>query len=257
MSVSRAPMAARPPLESGAAGALRIPGSRAWPEGRDVHVWSVDLTAPAAGPSEWLDARELERARRFVYADDARRYAHAHLALRAILGAYLGREPAALDFVEQELGKPRLLQAPQGRYFNLSHSKDMALLALGVAGELGVDIEAVRDDLPGEELASAVLCDAELEQLGALPEGERAQPFVTCWTRKEACLKALGLGLNLEPRGLHVGFEPGRMRLTAGERELEVEALPARAGYRAAVAALGGLGRLHLFELDTDDLSAA
>ncbi len=257
MSVSRAPMAVRAVPEPGAAGALRVPGPHAWPEGRDVHVWSIDLAAPAAGPSGWLDARELERARRFVYADDARRYVHAHVALRAILGAYLGRDPAALDFVEQELGKPRLLQAPQDRYFNLSHSKDMALLALGVAGELGVDIEAVRDDLPGEELASAVLCEAELEQLGALPEGERAQPFVACWTRKEACLKALGLGLNLEPRTLRVGFDTARMRLSAGGRELEVEALPARAGYRAAVAALGGLGEVRLFEFDPDGLSAA
>ena len=251
MSVSRAPMAVRAVPDPGATGALRVPGPDAWPEGRDVHVWSIDLAAPAVGPSAWLDQRELERARRFVYADDARRYVRAHVALRAILGSYMGRDPAALDFVEHELGKPRLQQTLEGRYFNLSHSKDMALLALGAADELGVDIEAVRDDLPGEELASAVLCAAELEELCAQPEGERAQPFVTCWTRKEACLKALGLGLNLEPRALHVGFESERMRLSVGARLLEVETLPSPAGYRAAVAALGGLGKVRRFELDT------
>ena len=255
MSVSHAPMAARA-VGASAASAPRVPGPQTWPQGRDVHVWSIDLAAPAAGPSEWLDERELERARRFVYADDSRRYVRAHLALRAILGAYLGREPAGLDFVEQELGKPRLLQVPAGRYFNLSHSKDMALLALGAADEVGVDIEAVRDDLPGEELASAVLCEAELEQLAALADGQRAQPFVTCWTRKEACLKALGLGLNLEPRGLHVGFGQERMGLRVAGRELDVESLPARCGYRCAVAALGGLGRVQLLDLDTDGLPA-
>lgn len=255
MSVSRAPSAARSVAGPGA-GAPRVPGPQAWPQGRDVHVWCIDLAAAPTGPSSWLDERELERARRFVYADDARRYVRAHVAMRAVLASYVGRDPAALDFVEHDLGKPRLLQAPEGRYFNLSHSKDMALLALGSADEIGVDIEAVRDDLPGEELAAAVLCAAELEQLGTWPEGERAQPFVTCWTRKEACLKALGLGLNLEPRTLHVGFEPARLRLAAGARELEVEALPARAGYRAAVAAIGGLGRIRMFELDVDGVAA-
>ena len=250
MSVRQAPMGSSA-IGASDAGAFAVLGPQAWPRGLDVHVWAIDLASPAIGPSDWLGKRELERARRFVYADDSRRYVRAHLALRAILGAYLGREPATLDFVEQELGKPRLPQDCGGGYFNLSHSKDKALLVLGAADEVGVDIEAVRDDLPGEELASAVLCEVELEQLGMFAEGERAQPFVTCWTRKEACLKALGFGLSLEPRNLHVGFGSVRMRLTVAGRGLEVEALPAPAGYRAAVAALGGLGQVHMLDLNS------
>ena len=250
MSVRQAPIA-RSAVGATIAGDFPVLGPQAWPRGRDVHVWAIDLTSPATAPSDWLGKRELERARRFVYADDSRRYVRAHLALRTILGAYLGREPATLDFVEQELGKPRLPQDCGGGYFNLSHSKDEALLVLGVADEVGVDIEAVRDDLPGEELAAAVLCEIELEQLGVVAEGERAQPFVTCWTRKEACLKALGLGLSLEPRNLQVGFAPARMRLTVAGCDLEVETVPAPAGYRAAVAALGGLGQVHMFNIDS------
>ena len=246
MSMSRVPMAPSQPDVRAVGDSPSRP--RAWPEGRDVHVWSIDLAAPHATPTPCLDSRELERARRFVYADDARRYTRAHLALRAILASYLGCDPDSLDFGEQELGKPRLLHGATGRYFNLSHSKDMALLALGGADEVGVDIEAVRDDLPGDDLASAVLCAAELEQLGAWPEGERAQPFVICWTRKEACLKAVGLGLNLEPRSLHVGFDASRLRLRLDSSELDVETLPVRAGYCAAVAAVGGLGGVHCFE---------
>ena len=222
-----------------------------WPRGRDVHVWTIDLAAPAAGPADWLDRRELERAHRFVYAHDSTRYVRAHLALRAILGAYLGREPAALNFVERELGKPRLLPEGGECHFNLSHSKDKAMVVVGAADEVGVDIEAVRDDLPGEDLASAVLCEDEMKQLASFPEGERAQPFVTCWTRKEACLKALGLGLSLQPRNLHVGFGLARKRLTVAGCDLDIEALPVPAGYRAAVAALGGLGEVHMFDLNS------
>ncbi len=223
---------------------------QAWPRERDVHVWAIDLNAPAAAPVQCLDEREIERARRFVHADDARRYQRAHVALRAIVGAYLGCEPARLAFAEQAQGKPCLIGPRTGLHFNLSHSKDLALLALGAADELGVDVEAVRADLPGVDLAAAVLDARELEQLAERPDGAQAEPFVTCWTRKEACLKAVGLGLSLEPRSLHAGLEPTPMRMRVGMRELELVSLRVRCGYRAALAAVGGLGGVSRFELD-------
>ena len=223
---------------------------QAWPRGRDVHVWSIDLDARAAAPTRCLDERERERARRFVHAHDARRYVRAHVALRAILGAYLGCDPAHAAFAAQAHGKPRLVGPRTGLHFNLSHSKDLALLALGAADELGVDVEAVRADLPGADLAAAVLDARELEQLAALPEHAQAEPFVTCWTRKEACLKAVGLGLNLEPRGLHAGLDPSPMRLRVGSRALELVSLKVRTGYRAALAVSGEIASVSRFELD-------
>ncbi len=237
--------------EAGRSEALPEPlAPRAWPRERDVHVWTIDLNAPPAASAPCLDEREIERARRFVRADDARRYERAHVALRAIVGAYLGCEPARVAFAEQARGKPRLIGPRTGLHFNLSHSKDLALLALGAADELGVDVEAVRADLPGVDLAAAVLDARELEQLAERPEDAQAEPFVTCWTRKEACLKAVGLGLSLEPRGLHAGLEPRPMRMRVGMRELELVSLSVRPGYRAALAAVGGLGGVSRFELD-------
>ncbi len=224
---------------------------QAWPHGRDVHVWTIDLSAPAAASARCLDEREVERARRFVHADDARRYQRAHVALRAIVGAYLGCEPAQVGFVDEEHGKPRLVAPRAGLHVNLSHSKDLALLALGAAAELGVDVEAVRADLPGADLAAAVLDAHELDQLAGVPQGAQAEPFVTCWTRKEACMKAVGLGLNLEPRTLHAGLDPRPMRVRVGARELELVSLGVRPGYAAALAVAGGIGRVLRFELDS------
>ena len=223
---------------------------QAWPRGRDVHVWSINLDARAAAPTQCLDERERERARRFVHAHDAMRYVRAHVALRAILGAYLGCDPAHAAFAEEVHGKPRLVGPRTGLQFNLSHSKDLALLALGAADALGVDVEAVRADLPGADLAAAVLDARELEQLAALPEHAQAEPFVTCWTRKEACLKAVGLGLNLEPRCLHAGLDPSPMRLRVGPRALELVSLKVRPGYRAALAVSGEIASVSRFELD-------
>ncbi len=247
-----------PPID-GAAGPMILstpmylpqpPVPRVWPQGRDVHLWSIDLSAAATLPRDCLDEGERERAQRFVYAEDASRYVRAHLGLRAILASYLGSDPSRLRFAAQAQGKPRLLGEGAGLEFNLSHSKDMALVALGTAGELGVDIEAVREDLPGSELAAAVLCAEELEQLAAYPEGRQATPFVACWARKEACLKALGLGLNLPPRSLHVGLQSRRQQLQVGDQLLELMPLPAPAGYCAALAAVGGLGTVHSFALE-------
>ena len=217
------------------------------PQGREVHVWSIDLRAAEAGPSQWLDEAELGRARRFVYADDATRYLRAHLALRAILGAYLRREPAELRFAQSEHGKPSLVLDGGGWPFNLSHSKDIAVVAIASGGEVGVDVEAVGDDLPSADLAAAVLCAEESEDLARMPTAAQAACFVACWTRKEACLKAVGLGLSLEPRTLHVGLEPRRLELRIAGHELVVDALAVPRGYRAAVAAVGGLGPLRDF----------
>ena len=229
---------------------------QAWPQGRDVHVWSIDLSAPAAAPAECLDEREVDRARRFVHSDDARRYVRAHVALRSILGAYLGCEPARTAFAEEAQGKPRLVGPRGGLHFNLSHSKELALLALGSADELGVDVEAVRPDLPGADLAAAVLDARELEQLALVPDEAQAEPFVTCWTRKEACLKAVGLGLNLEPRSLYAGLQAQPMRVRIGPRELELMSLEVRPGYRAALAVAGGIGQVLRFDLGGDGVCA-
>ncbi len=221
-----------------------------WPRGRDVHVWTIDLNGPAAASAQCLDERELDRLRRFVRADDARRYRRAHVALRAIIGAYLGCEAARVAFAEQAQGKPCLLEPRTGLHFNLSHSKDLALLALGTTDELGVDVEAVRADLPGADLAAAVLDARELEQLAQWPDEAQAEPFVTCWTRKEACLKAVGLGLNLELRNLYAGLEPRPLRMRVAARELDLVSLSVRPGFRAALAAIGGLGEVSRFQLD-------
>ena len=186
-----------------------------------------------------------------MHAHDARRYARAHLALRAILGSYLGCEPAALRFGAHPQGKPCLVYPHTALRFNLSHSKDRALLAVGVADEIGVDLEAVRDDLPGAELAAAVLCAEELAELAQFAPAAQALPFVACWARKEACLKALGLGLHLDPRGLHVGLQAHRMDVRIDGRDLELVSLPTAPGHCAAVASLGGLGRIEAFEFES------
>lgn len=220
--------------------------------GRDVHVWSIDLEGEP-GDAACLDEREHERARRFVFVEHARRYLRAHVALRHILAAYVDGRPGELHLAESQYGKPQLLPPHAGLHFSLSHSKALALVAVGVCNELGVDIEATTTAPPEPGLAAAVLCTDELERLSCLPEAEQAQSFIACWARKEACLKAIGLGLQLPPSTLHVGLGEQRVRLRVAGRDLELVPLRVPTGYRAALAVQSGFGAVHRFEYEAPD----
>lgn len=233
----------------------REPASRTagldWPQGREAHVWNLDLRDMGADAVSLLDSTETQRAQRFVYAHDWRRYVAAHAWLRRILGAYLSVPPQHLRFTAGAHGKPVLVQTPRGEgqpplCFNLSHSKDLALIAVTAGLDVGVDIEAVRDDLPGPDLAAGVLSAAELDELAQCAAPDHPRAFVGCWTRKEACLKALGVGLGLEPRALYVGLQPTRqaLRLDGSEAPIDIAPLPAPAGYCAALAVVGGFAKV-------------
>lgn len=231
-------------------GANSPSGSLRWPPDvpgvHGVHVWRLDLARD--GDGAWLDAGERARADRFVRADDRRRFIAAHAGMRRILGGYLGVEPGAVDIVANSQGKPEL--AGMGSLcFNLSHSKDLALVAVSTVMQVGVDIESVRDDLGGEELARGVLSGAEFDAFTRVAPDEKAHAFVACWTRKEALLKALGCGLRLAPGLIDVGLlTPERtvVRVVPGSAPVEIAQLPAPRGYCAAVATVGRMADIAL-----------
>jgi 4'-phosphopantetheinyl transferase len=152
----------------------------------EVHSWCVGLDVPpdtCAALHATLTCDELSRSARLRFERDRRRFIVAHGVLRKLLGSYLGICPGELRFVRKEFGKPRLSPAFDGRLrFNLSHSADVALIAVARDAEVGVDVERIR----------------------ALPElADDPQAFLDGWTRNEAYVKATGLGLanDLVPDG--------------------------------------------------------
>ena len=178
---------------------------------RGIELWLVDLVRyPVQERQVSLNAVELDRASRFKFQDDRRRYLAAHCALREIIGLRLDRAPASLQFFEQDQGKPSLLSEPGQAHnslrFSLSHSEDLALVGLADGFEIGVDIETLRaiDDI--WPLAEQCLTRTECEELRATPSQQQSSAFLRGWTRKEACLKAIGTGLSLAPNSLHTGL---------------------------------------------------
>ncbi|MEM1206338.1 MAG: 4'-phosphopantetheinyl transferase superfamily protein [Acidobacteriota bacterium] len=194
----------------------------AGPENRpgpgEIHVWAVDL-APTneALDALWrlLSSDETTRAQRFRFEVHRRRYAVRRGALRWLLGSYLGRDPSGLRFIYGDKGKPELAPGQDPvtdparlLRFNLSDSEDLALCAVGVGQDLGVDVEVIRDMPDAESIAGHFFAEEEQRALGELPADSKALGFFNCWTRKEAYLKAIGEGLAAPLDGFSVTLRP-------------------------------------------------
>lgn len=168
----------------------------------------VDLDRFAGLPSEQvLSAEERERAEAIRSPLDRQRYVASHLALRQALSEYTGLQHAELHLSKGSFGKPSLTGHARTQ-FSLSHSQGLALIAIGGRGPLGADIELLRPVPDAAALAAEHFTHREQEALAALPAHERDRAFLTCWTRKEACLKAIGVGLLLSSQSFEVGLEP-------------------------------------------------
>lgn len=156
-----------------------------------------------------LAPEERERADRFRFAQDRRRYVTGRAELRRRLSDRCGDLPGQLQLVVGPQGKPRLA-AHRSVDFNLSHSGGWALLAITSGVTVGIDIEAVQPGIAGSGVAEHFFAPAEVRHLLSLPGRDRDQAFVECWTRKEAYLKGKGGGLSLPLDGFEVSFGPGR-----------------------------------------------
>ncbi len=183
----------------------------------EIHVWRLRLEPDAA--EEWrltecLAPDELARAQRFRFEPDRRRFILRRTRLRQILADYLGVTPVAVCFSNNEHGKPAIVGVAEAGdlRFSYSHSADVALLAVTLEREVGADLEQHRAMPDALQLASAFFAPAEVAALKQLPETELESAFFDCWTRKEAFIKALGLGLSFPLNAFVVSLgEPVRL----------------------------------------------
>lgn len=219
--------------------------------GDEMHVWRARLDREPAVVRALRDALtpdERERADRFRFEKDRISFVVARGALRDILGRYLGSPPGAISFSTGEFGKPGLAAAAdESRLrFNVSHSYGLALYAVNRSREVGVDLELVREDFAGLEIAERYFSPREVRALRALPRESQAAAFFNCWTRKEAYIKARGDGLSHPLHGFTVSLAPGEPAELLATEDDPAEAarwslaeLRPEAGFAAALAVKG------------------
>jgi 4'-phosphopantetheinyl transferase len=176
-----------------------LPAAASPPAPCRVQLWRAPLDPPPARLAELtglLTAEERASAASCHGAHQRRRYIAARAALRAVLAARLGCPPSAVAFEYGPHGKPALAGgAPPAIGFNLSHSGELAVIALTEGAAVGVDVEHRQRRVDHVRLAARVCSPAERAHYAGLPEAQRADFFLTLWTRKEAFVKATGEGI--------------------------------------------------------------
>lgn len=240
----------------------QIPSIAKPPEPRDgdVHVWTVSLDLgerEIRACEAALSPDEAARGARFVLPVHRTRFVAARGALRTILSRYAGTEPGNIEFSYGPHGKPRLAPAfaRQGIQFNISHAGDRALVAVTAGRGVGVDIESIGTRAREADIARRFFTPAEDRALRAAGDASRPALFAAFWARKEACIKASGLGLLLSLDSFDVSAGSGEPRVVESEgggdgggRLWTLADVEAASGYAAACAVEGRGLRIMLGE---------
>jgi 4'-phosphopantetheinyl transferase len=216
----------------------------------EIHVWTVtvsDWLPHLAALAETLNTTERERAARFRFEKDRRRFSLCRGLLRVQLADYLSLQPREIALQFGSHDKPELSSSASPRVeFNLSHSDEAAFFAFSAGRRIGVDIERIRPGADVHGLGSQVFTAEELAKLSAAPEHEKADLFFALWTQKEAYIKAVGLGLSAPVREITVGeglvpqTEEAATGLIEGYgTQWSLLSLAAPQGYKAALAVEG------------------
>ena len=218
----------------------------------EIHVWAFSLEVSQSFLSELfatLSASERERASRFRFDVHRNRFIAGRGFLRTALSRYLDGRPLQIEFQYGPHGKPELAGyfASTGLRFNLAHSEDLALLAVGKGDAIGVDVERIRPVLDMDQLVERFFSPTENARFQALTKDERPAAFFNLWTRKEAWLKATGEGIGYSLKQVEVSFlpaEPARLIRIEGRGDEAIrwrlENLRPASGFTGALVCAAG-----------------
>ena len=210
----------------------------------ELHVWRASIDVPSLLLRRFestLHANEKERAEKFLVPQGRERFVAARGILRELLATYLEIDPEKVDLQYGPQGKPSLSAAHKSQIcFSVSHSQGMGVFAFARGCEVGVDVEQIRANFKGMEIASHFFSSEEIAALAKLPPELATEAFFGCWTRKEAYVKARGQGLSIPLRSFTVRFEDSQQLLRDEEgAPWNCYGLGPAAGFAGAVVAKG------------------
>jgi 4'-phosphopantetheinyl transferase len=231
-----------------------------------VHLWCAAINPSASIVRDLgltLSEEEWERAERFKFPKDQRRFIVGRGLLRRLLASYLSCEPGAVEFTYGASGKPGLT----GKLgcdllsFNLSHAGSLVMFAFARGRQLGVDIEGVDAGVDIDPIVNQFFTPGEIADVNSRPADLRHHRFFELWTRKEALAKAQGKGLFTALRELDTSaFDSDEGVIQDPElnhlvRSWWLSQLAPAPGYVAALAANKGSFRIACREMRWTELS--
>jgi 4'-phosphopantetheinyl transferase len=227
---------------------------------RGLHIWRASLRCPPELLRRYaakLSPEEEKRAAKFLVKRAKEDFVAGRGILRELLSRYLRQDPSAIRFTYGEQGKPALFISADhssSLQFNVSHSNGFAVFAFAAGARVGIDVEQVRADFPGEQIAELYFAEEESAEIRTLPEERRAAGFFTIWTGKEAYLKARGEGLQTPLRNFQISISKNGPQELLDERGSlwTVYRLDAMKGFAGAVAAEGNGWILRYFDWPGD-----
>jgi len=193
-----------------------------------LEVVAMDLCGLSQSPHEFssLSDDELSRIAHFKFKEDGNRFGIVRSQLRILLSERLGVAPNAIQLGYGPYGKPHLKDTHSHSdtlQFNVSHSEDLALFAFSENRAIGIDVEKIRPIYEVDLLVEKVFSQAERISYRGLSPNQRERGFFNCWTRKEAFVKASGLGLEYPLQSFDVSLHPDeRARILQIHREIDL-----------------------------------
>lgn len=185
-----------------------------------IDLWYGELSAgDKAHDRYWhlLDKAEQAQVKKLQHSLQQQRYIEVHGQLRLLLASYINQPAASINIQKTEHGKPYLADE-SGLAFNLSHSVNKLVVAVGRNCRLGVDIEHIKHRASLSALVDKCFSEQEASYWNALPEAKKTVAFYRFWTRKEAFVKATGRGiaLGLEQCVINPAKPTAFLRIPAG-----------------------------------------
>jgi 4'-phosphopantetheinyl transferase len=229
----------------------------------DALVWKVGLDVDKRCFEllrQLLTLDERQRADEFQLDMPRRRFVIARAALRVLLGRFLDAPPAAVELRVDEFGKP-MIEANRndlGLRFNVAHSDELALIAITLNREVGVDVERLRSVGQAAQIAERYFHSTEIQSILGAPANDRDAVFLGCWTAKEAALKAIGTGITGSLAEFYVSFDSDGSAVidvptnspNGKSTHCYVQRLDAGRNYSAAIAFVGSLPKVQVCEMD-------
>jgi 4'-phosphopantetheinyl transferase len=173
----------------------------------EIHVFSIDTNVSESEKRRlamMLTHDELAELDCVKCSTSKRQSIVSRAALRSILSRITEAPLEAIEISRSRFGKPFLKDAACRLQFNVSHTDHLTLIAISQGAPVGIDVEYVSIDIDVDAIAQTVLTTAERQVLDVAPSSARIRAFYQLWTRKEALLKAAGVGLGVEPQSLDV-----------------------------------------------------